>query len=73
MEKLESDLTYVPLKYQKFMDFYHAFRTDIAFGMRSELKDYFTRAEIVVAAQRVERYLVTRPKTGEKRKREGES
>jgi hypothetical protein len=72
MKRLKSNLTYILLERQKLMDFYHTFRTDIAFGMRSELKDYSTRAKIVVAAQRVEGYLVTRPKTGEKRKRESE-
>jgi hypothetical protein len=73
MERLEGDLTYVLLERQKFMDFYHVFRTDIAHGMQSELKDCFTRAEVVVAAQRVKGYLVPRPKTGEKRKKKSES
>jgi hypothetical protein len=72
IKRLEGDLTYVPLERQKFMDFYHVFRTDIALGIRSELKDCFTRAEVVMAAQRVEGYLVTRSKTGEKRKKKGE-
>jgi hypothetical protein len=72
MERLEGYLTYVLLKRQKFMNFYHIFRTDIAFGIRSELKDCFTRAKVVITAQRVKRYLITRPKTGEKRKKEGE-
>jgi hypothetical protein len=73
MERLEDNLIYVLLKRQKFIDFYYIFRTDIAFDMRSELKDCFTRAEAVITAQRVKGYLITRPKTGEKRKREGES
>jgi hypothetical protein len=72
MERLEDNLIYVPLERQKFMDFYHAFRTDIAHGMRSELKDCFTRAEIVITAQRVKGYLIPRPKTGEKCKKKGE-
>jgi hypothetical protein len=50
IKKLKDNLTYVPLKRQKFIDFYHAFRTDIALDMRSELKNCFTRAEIVMAA-----------------------
>jgi hypothetical protein len=73
MKRLEGNLTYVPLKRQKFMNFYHTFRTDIALGMRSELKNCFTRVEVVVATQRVEGYLITRPKTGEKRKKKSES
>jgi hypothetical protein len=72
MERLEGDLTYIPLERQKFIDFYHTFRTDIAHRMRSELKDCFTRTEVVMAAQRVKGYLIPRPRTGEKRKREGE-
>jgi DNA primase large subunit len=72
MERLEDNVIYILLERQKFMDFYHAFRTDIALGMRSELKDYFARAEIVIAAQRVKGYLVTRPKIGEKYKKESE-
>ena len=50
MERLEDDLIYIPLKRQKFIDFYHAFRMDIALDIQSELKNCFTRAEIVMAA-----------------------